>query len=97
MLGAVHRGSSTGRAPRSCGRKSFVHGALHASTLQGRPLTLMGSGARSHRSFAAMMHMVHYGGRRGVVDHTFELAEATKAHGVIATDDFFGKLMWRGP
>ena len=64
-----------------------------------RILTLdaRGSGARSRRSLAAMMHMVHHGGRRGVVEHTFELAEAGKAHEVIAGRDFFGKLVLRVP
>jgi NADPH:quinone reductase-like Zn-dependent oxidoreductase len=71
--------------------------AFHLSILQGRPLTLMGSGARSRRSFAAMMHMVHHGALRGVVDRTFELVEAAKAHEVIAGRDFFGKLVLRVP
>jgi len=65
--------------------------------LQSRPLTLMGSGARSRRSFAAMMHMVHYGGLRGVVGRTFDLADAAKAHEVMAGRDFFGKLVLRVP
>jgi NADPH:quinone reductase-like Zn-dependent oxidoreductase len=65
--------------------------------LQSRPLTLMGSGARSRRSFAAMMHMVHHGGLRGVVGRTFELAEAATAHEVMAGRDFFGKLVLRVP
>jgi len=47
----------------------------------------MGSGTRSRRSFAAMMHMVHYGGLRGVVGRTFDLADAAKAHEVMAGRD----------
>ena len=70
---------------------------FNLATLQGRPLTLMGSGARSRRSFAAMMHMVHYGGLRGVVGRTFELADAAKAHEVMSGRDFFGKLVLRVP
>lgn len=65
--------------------------------LQSRPLTLMGSGARSRRSFAAMMHMAHHGGLRGVVGRTFDLAEAARAHEVMAGRDFFGKLVLRVP
>ena len=65
--------------------------------LQSRPLTLMGSGARSRRSFAAMMHMVHHGGLHGVVGRTFDLAEAAAAHEVMAGRDFFGKLVLRVP
>jgi NADPH:quinone reductase-like Zn-dependent oxidoreductase len=41
------------------------------------------------------MHMVHRGGLCGVVDRTFEVAEAAKAHEVIAGGDFFGKLVLR--
>jgi NADPH:quinone reductase-like Zn-dependent oxidoreductase len=57
----------------------------------------MGSGARSRRSFAAMMHMVHHGGLRGVVGRTFDLAEAAAAHEVMRGRDFFGKLVLRVP
>ena len=70
---------------------------FNLSLLQGRPLTLMGSGARSRRSFAAMMHMAHYGGLRGVVGRVFDLADAAKAHEVMAGRDFFGKLVLRVP
>jgi NADPH:quinone reductase-like Zn-dependent oxidoreductase len=70
---------------------------FNLSALQSRPLTLMGSGARSRRSFAAMMHMVHYGRLRGVVGQTFDLADAAKAHAVMAGRDFFGKLVLRVP
>ena len=70
---------------------------FNLSLMQGRPLTLMGSGARSRRSFAAMMHMVAYGGLRGVVGRTFDLGEAAVAHEVMAGRDFFGKLVLRVP
>jgi NADPH:quinone reductase-like Zn-dependent oxidoreductase len=65
--------------------------------LQSRPLTLMGCGGRSRRSFAAMMHVVRYGGLRGVVGKTFELADAARAHEVMAGRDVFGKLVLRVP
>ena len=70
---------------------------FNLAVLQGRPLTLMGSGARSRRSFAAMMHMARYGGLHGVVGKTFDLAETAKAHEVMAGRDFFGKLVLRVP
>jgi NADPH:quinone reductase-like Zn-dependent oxidoreductase len=70
---------------------------FNIALMQSRPLTLMGSGGRSRRSFAAMMHMVHYGGLRGVVGRAFELAEAAQAHAVMAGRDFFGKLVLRVP
>jgi NADPH:quinone reductase-like Zn-dependent oxidoreductase len=53
--------------------------------------------ARSRRSVAAMMHMVHYGGLRGVIGRTFALAEAAKAHEVISGRDYFGKLVLQVP
>ena len=62
-----------------------------------RPRCRGGSGARSRRSLAAMMHMVHHGGRRGMVGQTFELAEVAKAHEVIAGRDLFGKVVLRVP
>ena len=70
---------------------------FNISVMQSRPLTLMGSGARSRRSFAAMMHMVHHGGLRGVVGQTFDLEEAGKAHEVMGGRNFFGKLVLRVP
>jgi NADPH:quinone reductase-like Zn-dependent oxidoreductase len=70
---------------------------FNLSILQGRPMTLLGSGARNRRSFAAMVHMVHRCGLRGVVDRTFELAQAGKAHEVTTGRDFFGKLVLRVP
>jgi NADPH:quinone reductase-like Zn-dependent oxidoreductase len=60
-------------------------------------MALLGSDARSRRSIAAMMHMVHRGGIRGVVDRMFELAQAGRAHEVTAGRDFFGKLVMRVP
>jgi NADPH:quinone reductase-like Zn-dependent oxidoreductase len=57
----------------------------------------MGSGARSRRSFAAMMHMANYGGLHGVVGQTFDLADAARAHEVMTGRDFFGKLVLRVP
>jgi NADPH:quinone reductase-like Zn-dependent oxidoreductase len=70
---------------------------FNLSVLQSRPLTLMGSGGRSRRSFAALMHMARYGGLRGVVGRTFDLGEAAKAHEVMSGRDFFGKLVLRVP
>jgi hypothetical protein len=60
-------------------------------------MTLLGSGARSRRSFAAMMHMMHGGGLRGVVDRAFGLAQAGRVHEVAAGRDFFGTLWVRVP
>jgi len=70
---------------------------FNLSLLQGRPLTLMGSGGRSRRSFAAMMHVVHHGGLRGVVGRTFDLADTAKAHETMTGRDFFGKLVLTVP
>ena len=53
---------------------------MDLSLLQGRPLTLMGSGGRSRRSFADMMRVVNNGGLRGVVGNTFSLQDAIVAH-----------------
>jgi NADPH:quinone reductase-like Zn-dependent oxidoreductase len=61
------------------------------------PSTSRGRGARSRRSFAAMMHMVRRGGLRGMVNRTFELAQAGRAHEVAAGRDFLGTLVLRVP
>jgi NADPH:quinone reductase-like Zn-dependent oxidoreductase len=79
------------------GVTSWYQIPFNLSSLQGRPMTLLGSGAPSRRSFAAMMHMVHRGGLRGVVDRTFDMAQAGKAHEVTTGRDFFGKLVLRVP
>jgi len=44
-----------------------------------------------------MMHRARYGGLRGVVGQTFDLAETARAHEVMTGRDFFGKLVLRVP
>jgi NADPH:quinone reductase-like Zn-dependent oxidoreductase len=71
--------------------------AMNLSTLQGRPLTLMGSGGRSRRSFADMMKVINNGGIRGVVGGTYSLEEAVEAHRTMEDRNFFGKLVLVAP
>ena len=66
---------------------------MNLSILQGRPLTLMGSGGRSRRTFADMMKMVNQGSLRGIVDRTFPLEAVPEAHKVMESREFFGKLV----
>ena len=70
---------------------------MNLSTLQGRPLTLMGSGGRSRRSFGEMMRVVHNGGLSGIVARTFPIQEATEAHKALEGRDFFGKMVLQIP
>ncbi|MBF8267444.1 MAG: alcohol dehydrogenase [Dehalococcoidia bacterium] len=70
---------------------------MNLSILQGRPLTLMGSGGRSRRSFGEMMSVINRGELHGVVGRVFPLQEVGKAHEVMESRDFFGKLVVRGP
>jgi NADPH:quinone reductase-like Zn-dependent oxidoreductase len=65
------------------GVTSWPQDPVQTLHLAGCPMALLGGGARSRRSFAAMMHMVRRGDPRGVVDPTFELAQAGKTHEVI--------------
>ena len=65
--------------------------------LQGTPLTLMGSGGRSRRSFADMMRVISNGGLRGVVGKTFPLEDAADAHKAMKDRNFFGKLVLQIP
>ena len=62
---------------------------------QGRPLTLLGSGGRSRRTFADMMKMVHQGSLHGIVDRTFPLNAVSEAHMVMESREFLGKLVIR--
>jgi NADPH:quinone reductase-like Zn-dependent oxidoreductase len=70
---------------------------MDLSVLQTRPLTLMGSGGRSRRSFADMMRVVNNGGLRGVVGKTFPLQDAVEAHRTMRERNFFGKLVLVAP
>jgi NADPH:quinone reductase-like Zn-dependent oxidoreductase len=70
---------------------------MDLSVLQTRPLTLMGSGGRSRRSFADMMRVVNNGGLRGVVGKTFPLQDAVEAHKTMRERNFFGKLVLVAP
>ena len=66
---------------------------MDLSILQGRPLHLMGSGGRTRRSFGDLMKMVNQGELRGIVGQTFPLPEVASAHRVMASRDFYGKLV----
>ena len=70
---------------------------LNLSLLQGKPLTLMGSGGRSRRSFGEMMRVVNNGGLRGIVGRTFPLEDAIEAYKTLDSRDFFGKLVLVAP
>ena len=70
---------------------------MDLALLQGRPLTLMGSGGRSRRSFAEMMSVINRGELRGVVGRVFELQDVAEAHRVMESRDFYGKLVVRSP
>ena len=70
---------------------------MDLSLLQTRPLTVMGSGGRSRRSFSEMMRVVRKGGLPGVVGKTFPLEDAVEAHKTIQGRNFFGKLVLLTP
>ncbi len=61
--------------------------------LLSKPLTVMGSGSRSRKSFVDMMKLINRGELHGVVSQVFPLPEVAKAHEVMASRDFFGKLV----
>ena len=70
---------------------------LDRSMLQSKPLTLMGSGGRSRRSFTEMMRVIYNGGIRMVVGKTFPLEEAVNALRTLDSRDFFSKLVLQTP
>ena len=69
---------------------------FNLSVMQSRPLTLMGSGARSRRTRRDDAHGKprQPAWSRGT---DVDLADAAKAHEVMAGRDFFGKLVLRVP
>ena len=79
------------------GTTSGSQADIDLSLLQGRPLTLMGSGGRSRRSFAEMMSVINRGELQGVVGRVFDLQDVGEAHRVMESRDFYGKLVVRSP
>ena len=75
------------------GTTSGSRTSMNLSILQGRPLHLMGSGGRTHRSFGDMMKCVSNGELRGIVGQTFPLEGVPEAHRVMESREFFGKLV----
>ena len=79
------------------GTPSGARHDLDLSLLGRTPLTLMGSGGRSRRSFADMMKVVVSGGLRGVVGKAVPLEEAKDAYQTMQDRNFFGKLVLQTP
>jgi NADPH:quinone reductase-like Zn-dependent oxidoreductase len=79
------------------GATSGAQTDMNLSILTGRPLTLMGSGGRSRRSFGEMMGVINRGELHGVVGQVFPLQDVARAHEVMESRDFFGKLVIQGP
>ena len=69
---------------------------IDLSLLSGRPLTLMGSGGRTRRSFVDMMEVINRGELQGVVGATFSLYEVGKAHELMESRNFSGKIVILG-
>ena len=79
------------------GTTSGAQTDMDLSILQGRPLTLMGSGGRTRRSFGEMMSVINRGELHGVVGRVFPLQDVAEAHRVMEERDFSGKLVIQGP
>ena len=75
------------------GTTSGTQSGMDLRLLQMKPLTLMGSGGRSRRTFADMMKVVRSGQIKGLVGRTFSLQDAAEAHRTMANRDLFGKLV----
>ena len=75
------------------GATSGAQTDMDLSLLQGRPLTLMGSGGRTRRSFGEMMSVINRGELHGVVGRVFPLKDVAEAHRVMEDRDFYGKLV----
>ena len=79
------------------GTTSGTQTGMDLSILTGRPLTLMGSGGRTRRSFGEMMSVINRGELHGVVGRVFPLQDVAGAHQVMESRDFYGKLVIQGP
>ena len=79
------------------GATSGAQTSMDLSVLTGRPLTLMGSGGRTRRSFGEMMSVINRGELHGVVGRVFPLQDVAGAHQVMESRDFYGKLVIQGP
>lgn len=78
------------------GTTSGADANIDLSLLSGRPLTLMGSGGRTRRSFVDMMEVINRGELQGVVGATFSLYEVGKAHELMESRNFSGKIVILG-
>lgn len=56
-----------------------------------------GSGGRTRRSFGEMMSVINRGELTGVVGQVFPLQDVARAHQVVESRDFYGKLVIKGP
>ena len=56
----------------------------------------MGSGGRTRRSFVDMMEVINRGELQGVVGATFSLYEVGKAHELMESRNFSGKIVILG-
>ena len=79
------------------GSTSGTQTNMDLSVMTGRPLTLMGSGGRTRRSFGEMMSVINRGELTGVVGQVFPLQDVARAHQVMESRDFYGKLVIQGP
>lgn len=79
------------------GSTSGTQTNMDLSVITGRPLTLMGSGGRTRRSFGEMMSVINRGELTGVVGQVFPLRDVARAHQVMESRDFYGKLVIQGP
>ena len=66
---------------------------MDLSILTGRPLTLIESESRIHRSFGEIMSVVNRGELTGVVGQVFPLHEVARVHQVMESRDFYGQLV----
>ncbi|MQF99784.1 MAG: zinc-binding dehydrogenase [SAR202 cluster bacterium] len=69
---------------------------IDLSLLSGRPLTLMGSGGRTRRSFVDMMEVINRGELHGVVGAVFSLDKVGEAHELMESRKFSGKIVITG-
>jgi len=81
----------------NCGVSAGSRAELHLGQLWTRDLSIMGTGMQPKEDLPKLMPLVERQEFRGVLHQTFPLEEAARAHEVLESSNFFGKLVLNPP
>lgn len=81
----------------TCGVSGGARVELHLGQLWTRDLTIMGTGMQPREDLPKVLPLVEQKELRGVLFQTFPLEEAARAHQLVESSDFFGKIVLNPP